>query len=495
VRKILTILTILSLFLTLTAFTDTGDVEPTYVILMIADGWGYKHIEAGEKYSGNKALYEDWTHYALATWDMDTLFYNDYIGYDPESAWTEFEYVTDAFTDSASAATAMFTGLKTDRGNICIGPDDSLKLMNINDYAKEMGLSSGAVSSVYLSHATPGAWFAHNSSRKNGFAIFDEGVWGNPNYTGEGEGYGGGYGISEYLPDVMIGAGHPNWNTDYINPEQLTILRDELTTHSGWALVERTDDGTNAGQHLAKVSRNPDTDRLIGLFGGEYGCFPLCLADRSGYTTSNPTLAECTISAINVLQRNPEGFVLMIEGGAIDWVCHGGNMNGMLGELFDFNKAVEEVVYWVEDTDNTSNWSNTLLIVTGDHECGYLTAGVGVFPDKELGEVSERTIQFEKVNKETQLRASWEDIDGDNIIDTGEEVYWAWNSGDHTNSLIPLFAKGKGVEFFGSYKERVDPVRGPYIDNTNIFDVMITMMSSSGIYLKEKGCFIDTAEE
>jgi alkaline phosphatase len=69
-------------------------------------------------------------------------------------------------------------------------------------------------------------------------------------------------------------------------------------------------------------------------------------------------------------------------------------------------------------------------------------------------------------------RASWEDDDADSEIDPGETVYWAWNSGGHTNHLIPLYAKGVGDEAFAAYATGIDPVRGAYVDNTAVFWVM-----------------------
>jgi len=149
----------------------------------------------------------------------------------------------------------------------------------------------------------------------------------------------------------------------------------------------------------------------------------------------------------------------------------------MLGEQIDFDEAVEVVVDWVEDPANGSNWNNTLVIVTGDHETGYLTAGPGIFADRSLGEVSERTLSLEKIIESSGYRASWEDINGDSEIGDDETVYWAWNSKFHTNNLIPLYTKGFQSELFASYAINKDPVRGSYIDNTDVHHVMDTVIS------------------
>ena len=51
-----------------------------------------------------------------------------------------------------------------------------------------------------------------------------------------------------------------------------------------------------------------------------------------------------------------------------------------------------------------------------------------------------------------------------------------WNSPEHTNQLIPLYAKGAGAEWLRSYVKGSDPVRGGYIDNTNLADLVFATL-------------------
>ena len=92
-------------------------------------------------------------------------------------------------------------------------------------------------------------------------------------------------------------------------------------------------------------------------------------------TTSVPTLAEMSRAALNVLDNDPDGFVMMIEGGAVDWAGHANQSGRLIEEQVDFDLAVDAVLAWVEAN---SNWGETLLIVTGDHETGYLTGPMDV---------------------------------------------------------------------------------------------------------------------
>jgi alkaline phosphatase len=157
-----------------------------------------------------------------------------------------------------------------------------------------------------------------------------------------------------------------------------------------------------------------------------------------------PTLAEMTWGALNVLDEDPDGFVLMIEGGAVDWASHANQTGRMLEEMADFNRAVEAVIEWVE---RESSWDETLVIVTGDHECGYLT-GPGSDPDWKL-----------PVNN-----------------GAGNVPALEWHSGGHTNSLIPLFAKGAGAKTLRTFADETDPTRGPYIHNTEIAKALFALM-------------------
>ncbi|MDR4506253.1 MAG: alkaline phosphatase [Candidatus Scalindua sp.] len=201
--------------------------------------------------------------------------------------------------------------------------------------------------------------------------------------------------------------------------------------------------GVDGGDALSAAANNPGVTRLAGLFDHIYHT-----ADDSGFagtvTTNpnleNPTLVDSTNAALTVLGRNSNGFVLMIEGGAVDWAAHANMMDDMIGEKRDFDAAVQAVIDWVEDETNDSSWNNTLVIVTSDHETGYLTPSrnfitdtsdprydqndpLGRFPD-----ISDTTLALEKIVAGTGgLRASWKDSNSNNSIDTGETVYWVWN--------------------------------------------------------------------
>ena len=152
----------------------------------------------------------------------------------------------------------------------------------------------------------------------------------------------------------------------------------------------------------------------------------------------------------------------MIEGGAVDWAAHSNQSGRLIEEMNDFNRSVEVVAKWVIQN---SSWDETLVIVTADHETGYLTG-----PGSGQPLLSDRAV--------------WNDLVGNGI---GKLPDMEWHSGAHTNSLVPFFAKGRGFEQFMKAVDDYDFVRGPYIDNTDIAGVILTMWSGGGISELRKG--------
>jgi alkaline phosphatase len=119
----------------------------------------------------------------------------------------------------------------------------------------------------------------------------------------------------------------------------------------------------------------------------------------------------------------------------------------MIEEQIDFNNAVEEVCDWVKAN---SNWGETLLIVTGDHECGYLW-GPGSNPE------------FLPIPES-----------GAGLVPPMQ-----WYSGGHSNALIPLFGKGPLANILKGWAAGDDPVRGAYIDNTQIAELVFLCLEQT----------------
>lgn len=221
------------------------------------------------------------------------------------------------FTDSAASATAMSTGYKTLNGCVGVDPDGN-KLETICEYAQSFDMETGLVARQVVSHATPAGMVAHNSSRDNYPQILREMVKANVN--------------------VMFGGG----SQYYTNPK-----------------VKKTIDD-NKYKYITKVDElealNKDDDKVLGMFA----------YDNMGAPDMAPSLTKMTSKALDMLD-NDKGFFLMVEGSNIDTYESKCDMETTLGQMQDFDKAVDYVLEWAE------KHPGTLVIVTADHETGGVT--------------------------------------------------------------------------------------------------------------------------
>lgn len=407
------------------------------VIVMISDGWGYNQILATDYFTDGKAntqVYESFpTQVSMSTFSQGS--------YDPATIWDDFNNLKTDPTDSAAAGTAMSTGEKT--YDAAIGVDlGEQEMTHISEVFESMGRSTGVVSTVEFSHATPASFIAHDANRNNYAAIANDMIY-------------------QSSADVIIGCGNPDYDNDgneasnstrYVGGDATWADLSDGTVTGNDANGDGTADEWTVIQSKSEfesLTTGATPDRLIGIPEVYQTLQQSRSGDRSGaayevaLNDNLPDLATMSQVALNVLDNNEDGFFLMIEGGAIDWAGHGNQSGRLIEEQEDFNLAVEAVCDWVEQN---SSWSDTMLVVTGDHETGYLTGTEGV---------------YDQVSN-----------NGAGIMPT-----MAWNSGSHTNQLIPLFAKGAGAEIFKKLADQVDPIRGKYLDNTEIVDAIYALIN------------------
>lgn len=433
---------IIVLLIVLFGWVPSLSAEPTQpknVIILIADGMGYHHVDAGSLYRYGESKgqpYWDMTHLAMQTFSL-----NNEDGYEPDKANDDFDYVNYSPTDSAAAATAMSTGHKTHSG-IIQKLKDGTTLPSLMDDAESLGKSTGVLSTVYFAHATPAGFVAHNESRNNIEEIAHEMIW-------------------ESQVDLIIGAGHPWFDDDGKQVGGLVpkifdtpLEYDRVGGEASWKnlLMGKTASDADGDGEPDQWNLVTSRDEILELADAEeasrvLGVLPVystLQANRSGdvdakifevpLNETSPTMAELMAAALNVLSKNREGFVLMGEGGAIDWASHGNHSGRMLEEQIDFDRAVERTIEWIEEN---SNWEETLLVVTADHETGYLT---GIGSDPLILPLTNRG--------------------------PGVEPGMEWHSGSHTNQLVPLFVKGAGADEFANFTVDDDPKMGSYVDNT-----------------------------
>jgi len=430
------------------SFAEDKKTTAKNVILLIGDGMGYNHVTAGSYYAHGQEKSQAYEHFPVRL-AMST---HMAVGnYDPDSVWATFDAVKDGATDSAAAGTALSTGEKTYRYGVGVDCQRN-PLTNIVEVAEKFGKSTGVVSSVQFSHATPAAFVAHNLTRRNYEEMAREMILGS-------------------AIDVIMGAGHPlhghsgefldqPQSYQFVGGEQLWknlqlgIIGNDADgdgVDDPWILIESRREFQNlmngaTPKRVIGVARVADTLQQKRHQQGEneYGQGANAIgvaAYSTPLTQTVPTLEEMTRGALNVLDNNPSGFFLMVEGGAIDWASHANQSDRFIEEQIDFDNAVAAVVQWVE---SNSSWDETLVIVTADHETGYLT-GPGSNP------------QWSPVRNNGK----------------GHMPGMEWHSGGHTNSLVPLYAHGPNSWRLTEKTVGYDPERGAYVDNTAIYPIML----------------------
>ncbi len=426
------------------AFALAYAASPRHVILMISDGCGYNQIAAANLYATGQAKAQPYESFPVAmpmsTWSATGQ------TYEGAQAAKDATWVLLKPTDSAASGTAFATGVKT--YDAAIGMDmEKNPLFNLSQQAQAHGKSSGVVTTVPISHATPAAFIAHNDSRKD-----YEGIARDMILNGSAE--------------VILGAGHPYFDHDgrtadladyrYVGGPKLwaDLVRGEAQNLEGkWTLVDRK----GAFDSLA-AGLLPMPERIVGIapvretlqekraHGGDAALDQVGSVPKVANVPDLPTLSRV---ALRALGRDTAGFFLMIEGGAIDWAGHDNHLARSIEEEMDFNASVQAVINWIEQN---GGWEQNLLVVTGDHETGYLTGPGGV--DSAKGSV------------DYALRGQ-----GKGKLPAGK-----YNSKDHSNQLVPLFAKGAGSERIAQAKAGEDPVRGSYTDNARVGQVLMELL-------------------
>lgn len=422
-------------------------VKAKNVIVMISDGMGYNTMMSADYFQYGAAGTQQYEQFPVRK-AMST--YSIAGGYDPLQAWGLFNYLNLAPTDSAAAATAMSTGVKT--YDAAIGVDNDQKaLYHVAQRAETLRKSTGVVSTVEWSHATPAGFVAHNISRND--------------YEGLAKEM-----IHDSATDVIMGAGSPLYDDNgapLATPGTYKYVGGEATWN---ALVNGTAGGDADGdgdadpwkliqsrfqfERLAHARKTPA--RVCGTVraattaqqnrGGDKMAAPYTVPMNANV----PDLKVMTKAALNVLDNNRRGFLLMVEGGAVDWAGHANQPGRIIEEQIDFNKAVHAVCRWVRQN---SSWDETLVIVTADHETGYLW-GPGTGAD-------------------ASGNGAWVPV-----ANNGEDTLpgMQFNSGNHTNSLVPIFARGAGATVLGSAAKKNDARYGKYLDNTEIAKTIFSVM-------------------
>ncbi|XP_053698670.1 alkaline phosphatase, tissue-nonspecific isozyme-like [Sabethes cyaneus] len=266
-------------------------------------------------------------------------------------------------SDSGCTASAILTGVKNNYGTIAVSGHVPLmncerslvnenRLTSILKYAQEDGRATGIVTNTRLTHATPAVAYAVSGAR----------YW-----EDDGETPSGCVDIAKQLIYGEIGTNLTvamGGGTRHFYPAGMTDVhggpgrrQDGRVLPEEWLqeISKRGERGKYVYDRHQLLNTNVrEVDRLLGLFAANHLSYRLENVDQQ------PRLEEMTAKALEMLQKNERGYVLVVEGGLIDPAHHANQARRALDETVEFHRAVQ---YAARNTDER----DTLIVVTADH--------------------------------------------------------------------------------------------------------------------------------
>lgn len=269
-------------------------------------------------------------------------------------------------TDSGAGGTAMAIGKKTNYHSVGVDADGNPQPSLIT-LAKKKGLSAGVAVTCRLWDATPADFCCHNVDRDQEDEI-----------------------IADYV----------NCDADYV-------------VGGGAKKFENRKDGRNIFKELEQkgyqVARSWEecqklkSGKIFAVTDSVDTPLPAERGDR---------LAQSALKGIELLNQNPKGFFMMIEGSQLDDYGHFNDLNLLMQETHDFDRTIGQVLKWAAKD------GETLVVITADHETGGLTLVGG---DKDKGEIKCK-----------------------------------FSTTDHSGVMVPVYAFGPGSELFTGIYENTD---------------------------------------
>jgi alkaline phosphatase len=302
--------------------------EIKYVFYFIGDGMGANQVLGAEMYRS-----------ALAGEPLGRV--QTLMTTFPYSGHASSHSKTNGITDSAAAGTCLATGTKTRNGMLGLDKD-SARLITIAEELKAEGWGIGIMTTVAIDHATPGAFYGHVDNRDSYYKI--------------------GLQLAESGFDFFGGAGfhHPQGKKDN---KEINLYRN--AEQAGYKIAHGYEEGLAvSGERLTEkmILVQKDDDQ-----GAKHGSNLTYAIDRK---EGDLTLAQIVNTAIPFLATRHEKFFMMVEGGMIDYACHGDDAATAFGEVWDMDEAMRVAyAFYLAHPDET------LIVVTADHETGGLALG------------------------------------------------------------------------------------------------------------------------
>ena len=243
-------------------------------------------------------------------------------------------------TDSAPGGTVYAAGEKTNNKYIGTSVNDT-PMASILEGAESVGKATGIVATSEITHATPGDFTAHTNNRKYYNQILQQQI--------------------NQDMEVVLGGGFnkPSGFSSEVSTDEFESYYEEQVNN----IKEEGFDFITTKDQLTSY----DGDKLWGSFADADLKYDF---DRqSDNDNVQPSLAEMTNKAIEVLNKDEDGFFLMVEGSKVDWAAHANNTVGIVSDILAFDEAVKAAIEFAK-TDG-----NTVVVVTTDHGNSGITIG------------------------------------------------------------------------------------------------------------------------
>lgn len=247
---------------------------------------------------------------------------------DPEAVTGLFETrsLDSLVTDSSAASSAWGSGSRVFNGAVNILPDGT-KLTPIAHVMRRAGKKIGLVTTTTITHATPAGFAAVHYRRDDEHIIAEQ-----------------------YLDvvDVLMGGGRR-----FFDPQQRSDRRDLIAEYrrKGYTCWERRE----------QVRGRERPEKVLGLFYRGHVPYTIDHRNDPKLLEEVPTLAEMARTALEILSRSRNGFLLQIEGGRVDHAAHSNDAAALLWDQLAFDDAIAVAVDFVR------RHPDTLLVITSDH--------------------------------------------------------------------------------------------------------------------------------
>lgn len=421
-------------------FNCFSQTQPKNIIIVVANGMGYSHYKALNLNKGESSILNQFdvtygvtnypSYWAPITDPKDVSKFKG--EYHNKRVWTEFSYADSMKVDAASASSSIATGVKSAYKATAVDLDSTI-LETILERGTLIGKSTGIVTDLPFSHSGVASFAAHYPNIDSSTQIAEQLL------------------IKSNL-SVIIGQGNPNDDAN-LNPNYSFIsqndwnsaIQNDTVYVSGDTVTDINNDGKADSWSVLESQANFNTainqaiplERILGL----------------PQNLSTISLTNKTKLALNTLNQDQDGFILVVETGQIDSASHSNNKAKLIESLQNLDTTVTDLYNWV---NTNSSWDETLIIVVGSYETGYLSGTT--FSKTEAGP--------DFLTKSIHITTGTKD----------EIPEMKFNSTTPTNHVTPLFANGAGSELFADFADEEDFVYGKYINNSEIGQICFRLL-------------------